>query len=144
MDLPYSLEAYFQESGCAGRDGKNAYAVMLYNDLDVEHLALQNKRSFPEMKEIRQVYGALGNYFQTIKPNYFVGIRTPWTLQSEEVWLKTHRSAGKTWMIGGIIIILSYFIFPVRASTIIMLVLIGIISILPIIQSYIFYKRMKS
>ncbi|PVY38572.1 SdpI family protein [Pontibacter virosus] len=34
---------------------------------------------------------ALGNYFQAVKPNYFIGIRTPWTLESEQVWRKTHR-----------------------------------------------------
>lgn len=64
LDLPDSLEAYFQEAGRAGRDGKNAYAVLLYNDLDVKQLAIQHEQAFPEMKEIRRVYEALGNHFQ--------------------------------------------------------------------------------
>ena len=37
----------------------------------------------------------LGNFFQTIRPNYFLGIRTPWTLKSVEVWKSTHALAGK-------------------------------------------------
>ena len=37
----------------------------------------------------------LGNYFPTIKPNYFLGIRTPWTLENETVWRKTHRFGGR-------------------------------------------------
>ena len=39
----------------------------------------------------------MGNYFQTVRPNYFVGIRTPWTLENEQVWKKTHRLGGKIW-----------------------------------------------
>ena len=40
----------------------------------------------------------LGNFFKTIKANYFIGIRTPWTLENEEVWKHTHRMAGKLWV----------------------------------------------
>lgn len=40
------------------------------------------------------LYIILGNYLKTIKPNYFIGIRTPWTLQNETVWKKTHKLAG--------------------------------------------------
>lgn len=47
---------------------------------------------------------AIGNYFPTIKPNYFMGIRTPWTLENETVWRKTHRMAGRVYMIGGLIV----------------------------------------
>ncbi len=64
LDLPDSLEAYFQEAGRAGRDGKPAYAVMLYSDLDVQQLQHQQEQTFPEMAYLRRVYDALGNYFQ--------------------------------------------------------------------------------
>lgn len=37
----------------------------------------------------------LGNYFKTIQPNYFIGIKTPWTLENETIWKETHRMAGK-------------------------------------------------
>ena len=64
FDLPDSLEAYFQEAGRAGRDGKRAYAVLLFNSADEEKLDQQVKSNFPEISQIKRVYEALGNYFQ--------------------------------------------------------------------------------
>jgi ATP-dependent DNA helicase RecQ len=63
-DLPDSLEAYFQEAGRGGRDGQKSYAVLLFNKNDVDQLQYQFEMSFPEMREIRQVYGALGSFLQ--------------------------------------------------------------------------------
>ncbi len=64
IDLPDSIEGYFQEAGRAGRDEKKAYAVLLYNQTDITNLKRNLTNSFPEKKYIRQVYNALGNYFQ--------------------------------------------------------------------------------
>lgn len=64
MDLPDSIEAYFQEAGRAGRDEKKAYAVLLYNDNDRRSLEEQYEIAFPEIDELRQVYKALGSYLQ--------------------------------------------------------------------------------
>ena len=64
FDLPDSLEAYFQEAGRAGRDGKRSYAVLLVNKNDTHNLTTQFENAFPEMKDIRRVYEALGSYLQ--------------------------------------------------------------------------------
>lgn len=64
MDLPESLEAYYQEAGRAGRDEKKAYPVLLYNSSDKNQLLKRLDQSFPSVDEIKQVYHALGNYFQ--------------------------------------------------------------------------------
>ncbi len=64
MDLPDSLEAYFQEAGRAGRDGQKAYAVLLYNETDKKRLERSYELAFPPMTEIRRIYRALGSYFQ--------------------------------------------------------------------------------
>lgn len=64
MDLPDSLEAYFQEAGRAGRDGQKAFAVLLYNQSDRHQLERNFETSFPDMSELRRVYRALGSYFQ--------------------------------------------------------------------------------
>jgi len=49
----------------------------------------------------------MGNYFGKIKQNWFMGIRTPWTLSSNEVWNKTHRMGGKLFILGGVLIAVS-------------------------------------
>jgi ATP-dependent DNA helicase RecQ len=63
-DLPDSLEAYFQEAGRAGRDGEKAYAVLLFQKVDSEQLVYSFESAYPEMRDIRRVYGALGSYLQ--------------------------------------------------------------------------------
>jgi ATP-dependent DNA helicase RecQ len=64
MDLPDNLEAYFQEAGRGGRDGKKSYSVLLYNKTDKRQLEENYRVSFPDMKDIRRVYHGLGNYLQ--------------------------------------------------------------------------------
>jgi len=64
MDLPDSLEAYFQEAGRAGRDEKKAYAVLLYNNGDAVKMRKRVTDSFPGKEMVVKVYEALGNYFQ--------------------------------------------------------------------------------
>jgi ATP-dependent DNA helicase RecQ len=64
IDVPDSIEAYFQEAGRAGRDEGKAYAVLLYNKGDKAELERNLQASFPSLEEIRQVYQALVNYYQ--------------------------------------------------------------------------------
>jgi ATP-dependent DNA helicase RecQ len=62
-NLPDCLESYFQEAGRAGRDGKNAVASLFYTNHDIGHAKKQLTESFPDLKTIRNIYNALGNYF---------------------------------------------------------------------------------
>lgn len=64
LDLPESLEAYYQEAGRGGRDEKKAYAILLYNASDIIQLHRKLEQSFPSVEEIKQIYHHLGNYFQ--------------------------------------------------------------------------------
>ncbi|MCC7332387.1 MAG: RecQ family ATP-dependent DNA helicase [Flavobacteriales bacterium] len=64
LDLPNSLEAYFQEAGRAGRDEKKAYAVLLVEKTDRIELEKQIISNFPEIDTIKQVYQALANFYQ--------------------------------------------------------------------------------
>ena len=64
MDLPDSLEAYFQEAGRGGRDEKKAYALLLYHESDGAKLEKRIITSFPEIEEIKRIYEALGNYLK--------------------------------------------------------------------------------
>ncbi len=63
-DLPDNPEAYFQEAGRGGRDGRPSYAVALYQAEDAERLRQQYAISYPDLKEVRRVYRALGSYLQ--------------------------------------------------------------------------------
>ncbi len=64
MDLPESPEAYFQEAGRGGRDGKKSFAVLLFSKSDVLDLEKSHEQTFPPVDFIKKVYDALGNYYQ--------------------------------------------------------------------------------
>ena len=61
---PDSPEAYFQEAGRGGRDGRPAYAILLYHERDGQTLHQQWATSYPPLAEVRRTYNALGNYLQ--------------------------------------------------------------------------------
>ena len=82
----------------------------------------------------------VGNYLPKCRQNYMIGIKLPWTLDNEENWDYTHRMAGKWWIIGGVLTILlgfQKFVDPIGAAVGIIL----IVTLIPAIASYIYYKR---
>lgn len=81
----------------------------------------------------------IGNYMSKIRQNYFIGVKTPWTLASEDNWNKTHRFASWTFVMAGIITLAeAYFLWfsPVIIFSCIMLA-----SFSPIIYSFLLYKK---
>jgi len=64
MDIPDSIESYFQEAGRAGRDSKTAHAVLLYSPSDKKSVEQRVRMNYPEIDEIKQIYRAIGNYYQ--------------------------------------------------------------------------------
>lgn len=90
------------------------------------------------------LYIILGNYFKTIKANYFIGIRTPWTLENETVWNETHKLSGKMWFLGGTIIVLSSLILEKNENVTLFFIITGIITLTPIIYSYFKYKQERA
>ncbi len=56
------------------------------------------------------LFAILGNYLAAVRPNYFVGIRTPWTLESPETWRATHRLGGKLMFFGSILLFVLQFL----------------------------------
>lgn len=63
-DVPDCLESYYQEAGRAGRDGKKAFAILLYNNQMLEDLEGLHKIQYPPLEFIREVYQGVANYLQ--------------------------------------------------------------------------------
>ncbi|MDN6195863.1 MAG: SdpI family protein [Atopostipes suicloacalis] len=82
----------------------------------------------------------LGNLLPKVKHNYFVGIRTSWTIASEKVWYLTHRLAGKVFVLGGMAVILLNF-FLAEYMTIIFFIIVGIMVFLSIVASLYYYRK---
>ena len=114
--------------------------LMLFITYTVKHESLGNPNNI--LMLIGVVFLILGNYFQTIKANYFIGIKTPWTLENEEVWEDTHLLGGRLWFIGGIMIVISSLIFSTQLNFIIFFIITAILVIIPIVYSYIRYKEL--
>ena len=83
------------------------------------------------------LFAIIGNYLPKCKQNYTIGIKIPWTLHSEENWNKTHRLAGRIWMVGGLAIMLTGFFggFLVCIPVTFVMVLV------PIFYSYLLYRK---
>lgn len=86
------------------------------------------------------VFIIIGNYLQRVRSNYFMGIRTPWTLSNETVWKKTHRLSGKLFFIGGLLILISAFL-PDGYKSVIMWGSIVLCVAAPYLYSYLAYKK---
>jgi len=84
----------------------------------------------------------IGNYLGKIKSNWFMGIRTPWTLSNEEVWNKTNRLGGKLFILSGLFMIFGAVLPPaIFFTTFIVVILVA--SLVPVIYSYILYRKIQ-
>ena len=86
------------------------------------------------------LFMAIGNYLPKCTHNYTIGIKIPWTLNSEANWNATHRFAGKLWFVGGLLMLPCSFLpsfWPAIAFMAIVLVMV----IVPIVYSWRFYKK---
>lgn len=83
------------------------------------------------------LYLVLGNFLPTVKPNYTIGFRIPWTLNDPDNWYHTHRFGGKCMVIGGIIMILTS---PLQNMCILLAAAI-VPYLLPAIYSYLYYRK---
>lgn len=81
----------------------------------------------------------IGNYLPKCKQNYTVGIKTPWALDNEENWNKTHRFAGWCYMIVGI----CFFINSILNFEVVIVIAIAICALLPCVYSFLLYKKGK-
>ena len=83
----------------------------------------------------------LGSMMPKIKQNFFTGVKTPWTLSSEEVWNKTQRLGGKSLVLGGILIMGSAFLSSGEAAVFMIILVAVLVTVVPMGMSYIWYKQ---
>jgi len=82
----------------------------------------------------------IGNFLGKVTRNFFVGIRTPWTLANEEVWYRTHRLGGKCFVAAGLAVVASSMlglgIWPIVAA-------LFVAALIPVVYSYMIYRRLE-
>lgn len=84
-----------------------------------------------------------GNYMGSIRQNHFVGIRTPWTLESEEVWKKTHHIAGRLWVGGGFIGLILLAFLPGKWGLMTIVGLMLVPSLAVVVYSYFLFQKIE-
>lgn len=84
----------------------------------------------------------IGNLLPKTKHNYFIGIRTPWTLADEQNWFRTHRLAGKIWVLGGLIVALTA-LAPESFQVPVFLTILAVMVITPFVYSYTEFRRKR-
>jgi hypothetical protein len=85
----------------------------------------------------------LGNFLRRLQPNFFVGVRTPWTLGDAGIWRKTHQFAGALWLGAGIVTVIAGFFLPVVTGVFIIMFFGVILAALPYIYSFRLYNTDK-
>jgi uncharacterized membrane protein len=86
----------------------------------------------------------LGNLMHSVKPNYFVGIRTPWTLESETVWRKTHHLGSRVMVAGGVLSAAAALFIPMPYTIAVVMGLFVVAILVPVVYSYIYYRQEKT
>jgi uncharacterized membrane protein len=85
----------------------------------------------------------IGNYLGRVEPNWFMGVRTPWTLSSDKVWRTTNRTAG--WMlVGAGVLSMAAAFLPSVAVGPLLGVTAGTVAVTAMVQSYVLWKREQS
>lgn len=85
----------------------------------------------------------VGNYLSRVQPNWFLGIRTPWTLSSDTVWRKTHRLGGRVFVIAGVLFMASALV-PRARDAVPLAVVIIVLVMTPVLYSLYLWMRERS
>lgn len=83
---------------------------------------------------------AMGNYLPRVRPNWFIGVRTPWTLANDVVWQKTHRLAGWTFVAAGLLTAAAMFL-PVRVRPFVGAGAVLLAAVVPVAYSFLRWRR---
>lgn len=87
------------------------------------------------------LFAGIGNFMHSIQPNYFIGLRLPWTLSDDDNWRKTHQLAGKLWFGGGLLVALGSLFLSAQQAIFFMFGTIALMTLIPVVYSYRFFKE---
>ncbi|CAN5435770.1 SdpI family protein [soil metagenome] len=85
----------------------------------------------------------MGNYMGNVRHNYFVGVRTPWTLANETVWTSTHRLTAKLWVASSLLIMLAFPFLPNNIGAVAFEIYLAVIILVPIVYSYLEFRKLQ-
>jgi uncharacterized membrane protein len=115
-----------------------AVSAMLIYVISTNHVNIVMKFVFIAMGLL---FALIGNNMYNLKPNYFAGMRLPWTLENEDNWRATHHVAGRLWFFGGFVIALLAFVLNEQWSVYSTFIALSFLIFIPVIYSYRYYKR---
>lgn len=115
------------------------FLLLIHVSIVLFNLGYQVDMEFVVVLGISLLFVVLGNYLPKIKHNYSMGVRTPWTLSSETVWAKTHRLAGKAFVLSGLV--MGVMAFTDVSFLVATLVPLGLLLVVITMMSYVYYKK---
>jgi len=124
--------------------GLTAFMVLLHTVIVLSSLGHQIPVDRFVITGIGFLFMLIGNFMGQFRHNYFVGIKTPWTLASEEVWQKTHRMASRIWFGSGLVTVLTGLFSGGTLGFIIFSSVMAVAVIIPLVYSYIIFKQIKN
>ncbi len=123
-------------------------SIMLFM-LGMHVVVLRSQLGYPVAMQRLLPFGVgilfvvVGNLLPRARPNWFVGIKTPWTLSSDRVWEKTHRLGGHVFVAGGLLLVLAGFLAPQWAHFLMFAVILAC-SAGAFVYSYVEWRREQS
>jgi uncharacterized membrane protein len=113
-------------------------SAMIIYVISTNHVNLTMKFVFISMGLL---FALIGNNMYNLKPNYFAGMRLPWTLESEDNWRATHQLAGRLWFFGGFVIALLALLLNEQLGIYSTFFVVSVLILIPVIYSYRYYKK---
>ncbi len=129
--------------------GLTTVLVLFFALISLYSFYLAKSNVEPKVQFILVIIGLLfiflGNLLPKTPRNFFIGVKTPWTLANEEVWMRTHRLAGKLFAISGLLMIIKGFVLPNNYAfqQISGVIAFGIL-LYPLLHSFMLYKKLGS
>ena len=119
-----------------------AYMLYVYGLTLAAALGYQFNMTYMLLPVVGLLFIGISFLMEKAKRNFFIGIRTPWTLVSDEVWEKTHKLGAWTFRIGGALVIVSAFLG--ESGFWLMMVALLFAAIVPVVYSYILWRKLQS